>query len=105
MFSVTDFIVSQTMVGYATGTLALQVAMLLTVQQVHGWNTAHATFYGGGDASGTQGQAQIIPAATTCFFKCRLIAAVLEHRRGHILLIMQLWFRRKGESDQELLEF
>lgn len=48
-------------------TKAISFALLLFILQLHfhgtaadygGWQSAHATFYGGGDASGTMGMSQ-----------------------------------------------
>lgn len=51
--------------------ISLLILSLAMSRCVHGqWSSAHATFYGGGDASGTMGKNQN-PASrmfTTCYF-------------------------------------
>lgn len=38
--------------------LLVSLSMLKTIHGYGGWSSAHATFYGGGDASGTMGENQ-----------------------------------------------
>lgn len=52
---------------YLIATAVLMLMSLVEGYRVGGWSNAHATFYGGSDASGTMGEFQILPSISLDF--------------------------------------